>query len=914
MRKRLQRYFRSFVDVKPGEWRIAALLFAYYLLVIFAYYILKPVSRALFLDKFDADKLPWLYIFMAFLGGTGATWMSKAAMRERITSVIGKSQVFLIANILLIWWLLKFQSGIVLYVFSIWVGTFSVITVGQFWLLAQNLLDSRIARRLLPIIGVAAVIGGVLGGTITSVLVHHMPARHLMLVCGLLVTLTFFVVRALRNHEHPTKLGFTAKHEYSSRDNWKLVRESAHLRSICLLVALMFIVDTLIDYQFSVVAKQTYQGPQLTAFLAHFQGIYLNLLSFTMQLFLTRPVLRLFGVGGTLGFAPAGVTIAGVALLAYPSLLAVSVMRAVEAASRYTFTRTGMEMLYLPVSREVKNRVKVFLEVAVDRLSRGTAGGLLLLFTVVLNLSLRSVTIFTLCVVGAWVVVVTWVLRSYVMTLRKSIERRDVSPDESIVQPWDRKGIQVLVQTLNSPNPKHVAYALELLKKAPQVSVSKHIPALLRHESPDVRLSALRLLRTQNHAQPAKEAAKAIGDPDARVRAEAVSLICAYDSKPDAKLASFLTNQDLEVRRAALDAAEQLSPASFGGALDERWFATLLSNPDPNARAVAAKALRFADGGMPTKKLLGDLLKDSDPDVVNAALASAAASPDEQFIPLIIEKLRAREFRRHAREALAAHGERIVPRMVEFLANPAEPDGIREQAARVLGKVGGTAAAEALLRGLADRSARVRFGVLRALNRMRRQNPELALDGQVIDQQLLNEARTYYELLVNIQAESNTETPGRRLLIRSLQDRLDRTLERIFRLLGLRFPPRDIFHAYRALRSPQSEKRAAALELLENTLAQPAKGIVLPLVEGKSWEELEPIGKELFGVTALTCEECLRELISGDDRWLKAVALYRASELQSAVLQSLIRTAQNDSDPLITETAAHIARRLAAAA
>ena len=109
---------------------------------------------------FDADKLPWLYIFMAVLGGTGATWMSKAAMRERITSVIGKSQVFLIANILLIWWLLKFQSGIVLYVFSIWVGTFSVITVGQFWLLAQNLLDSRIARRLLPIIGVAAVIGG----------------------------------------------------------------------------------------------------------------------------------------------------------------------------------------------------------------------------------------------------------------------------------------------------------------------------------------------------------------------------------------------------------------------------------------------------------------------------------------------------------------------------------------------------------------------------------------------------------------------------------------------------------------------------------------------------------------------------------------------------------------------------------
>ncbi len=33
-------------------------MFLYLLFVLFAYYIVKPVSRAMFLTKFDIDKLP----------------------------------------------------------------------------------------------------------------------------------------------------------------------------------------------------------------------------------------------------------------------------------------------------------------------------------------------------------------------------------------------------------------------------------------------------------------------------------------------------------------------------------------------------------------------------------------------------------------------------------------------------------------------------------------------------------------------------------------------------------------------------------------------------------------------------------------------------------------------------------------
>ena len=41
----------------------------YLMLVLLAYYILKPVSRSLFLKNFDIDKLPWLFELGMFLAG-----------------------------------------------------------------------------------------------------------------------------------------------------------------------------------------------------------------------------------------------------------------------------------------------------------------------------------------------------------------------------------------------------------------------------------------------------------------------------------------------------------------------------------------------------------------------------------------------------------------------------------------------------------------------------------------------------------------------------------------------------------------------------------------------------------------------------------------------------------------------------
>ncbi len=110
-----------------------------------------------------------------------------------------------------------------------------------------------------------------------------------------------------------------------------------------------FMVDVMVEYQFSAFAKQSYHGRDLTAFLGNFYGFWLNLVTFVLQLFLTSFVVSRFGVGGTLQIMPVAIAAASIGSLAAPSLLSTAATRLTEASTRYSFNKTGMELLYLPL-------------------------------------------------------------------------------------------------------------------------------------------------------------------------------------------------------------------------------------------------------------------------------------------------------------------------------------------------------------------------------------------------------------------------------------------------------------------------------------------------------------------------------------------------------------------------------------
>ena len=82
--RQLRLFWRSVFDVRPGEgWR-ALFTGLHMTCVLFAYYILKPVSRALFVNTFDMDQLPYLYILIAVAGGMPAYAYPCVAVRRQV--------------------------------------------------------------------------------------------------------------------------------------------------------------------------------------------------------------------------------------------------------------------------------------------------------------------------------------------------------------------------------------------------------------------------------------------------------------------------------------------------------------------------------------------------------------------------------------------------------------------------------------------------------------------------------------------------------------------------------------------------------------------------------------------------------------------------------------------------------------
>jgi hypothetical protein len=110
-----------------------------------------------------------------------------------------------------------------------------------------------------------------------------------------------------------------------------------------------------------------------------------------------------------------------------------------------------------------------------------------------------------------------------------------------------------------------------------------------------------------------------------------------------------------------------------------------------------------------------------------------------------------------------------------------------------------------------------------------------------------------------------------------LDERLQHTLERLFRLLGLRYPPREIYAAYLAIQGKCQQAASTALEFLDNILDRDIKRYLLPLLDAPGHPGR---GRGLFGIPDKDVTAAIRELIRSGDPWLTACAMAAAADLR----------------------------------
>ncbi|MGH7546195.1 MAG: Crp/Fnr family transcriptional regulator, partial [Gemmatimonadota bacterium] len=137
-----------------------------------------------------------------------------------------------------------------------------------------------------------------------------------------------------------------------------------------------------------------------------------------------------------------------------------------------------------------------------------------------------------------------------------------------------------------------------------------------------------------------------------------------------------------------------------------------------------------------------------------------------------------------------------------------------------------------LFERLNDADPGVRYHILKALNRLRRDHAELAFGAEPVSRALEREVARLREMqAIRAALHASAKPDGTRLWVRILREREDDAVERITRCLGLVYPLDEIFHAYRAMATGTQEGRARGIELLDNVLRPADRREIIPLLE-----------------------------------------------------------------------------------
>ncbi len=591
----------------------------------------------------------------------------------------------------------------------------------------------------------------------------------------------------------------------------------------------------------------------------------------------------------------------------------------------------------LPIPPDIKNRAKAFIDVFVVNFARGVGGILLIIVVVVMGLSVGYVSLVMIGLIAFWIYLNLLIRNEYVNSFRLALEKRSIDLDKQTLNLDDASVFESLIRALESDNEKQILYVLDLIENVKNDRFVPQFEKLIHHPSAEVKVKVFRIISAYKDVDFIFEASELVEDSDQEVRVEAMRHLSQHSLDKKATMTKFLDHPDFGVRSAALMCVAIESKEDENFREDEEMVKIV--------KDMIEEALAFGDGeserssaSINVARVIGTannpalyphletLLRDMVPEVRRVAVISAGKTRSEQFVPILIENLNTKLIRRHAREALANYGEEIIDTLVERLNDKDEDRNIRIGTAKVLALIGSQRTVDLLLESLPHSDLILRYEIIKALNKLKVKFPLLDFDEGVTEERILEETRNYIQMLyildnqdeyvqISGDVDSDHDAAARagkakKLLTRALEERLDTNLERIFRLLGLRYPPKDMFNAYQGITSNIAILRANAIEFLDNVLDSNLKNVIIPIVEAKSNTSMIQDMKKQLELEISAQDGCFDLILTGDDNWLKVCALYSIAELQKPECTSRIELQLQSQDPVVKQTAEYAIRRL----
>lgn len=919
----VERLIKKIFDVRDGEFKVSLWMLAYIFLVIAVLLIIKPTVNALFLSELGVEQLPFAFLLVAITAITSSYFYSKAISRFSLKKVIEITIISSIVILVGLGILLSFDvvSGIMLYFFYIWVAIYAVLSASQFWVLANLVFTIREAKRLFGFIGSGAILGGIIGGYLTTIFAPLIGNQNLMFVAALLLFFCIPLLRKIWNLRVLKNGTFKPRknHIDSSEQPLKLILQSKHLTYIASIVAVSVVVAKLVDYLFSDFASSSIpDADELTAFFAFWFSTF-NLLSLAIQLFFTHRIVGIWGVGFSLMLLPIGIFGGSLLFLVLPALSAVVVIKAMDGILKQSIHKSASELLALPLPFDLKNKTKSFIDVVVDSLATGIAGFMLIFVVRGLDLSSFYIGILIIILVGLWLYFIYKVRIEYYKTFRTNLEILTNAPKKAKNNTTSKSSVVAGMRTVfKNGTAEQIIFMLDKLMEINDKRFADDVELLLEHPSNNVKKSAIQNLYFLNGQSMTAEVTELLKIEDRELTIATLAYILSFAHKDNSFVFdAYLEHHNERIALAALFCLAREAKNNYAlkqrYAIEARISKALTSIDTPTRLQAIIEILGVANSPLFYKKLVG-FLNHQDTQTVITTIKAIGNTNDLTLVQHIVPFLEQKKYRPSVIAALTGYGPEILPVLGRSIQERTFPIAVIRRIPMVMQSFASKEAVHQLLLVLNDEDLTVRLEVVRALSTLRATHPQLQFNRYKVVSVLFDECRLHHQTLSAMHTQiiisyrnrtkskkeiDDAERDARTSLLELLERRLETGLERIFKLLGLRYQQKDVAIAYEGLLSQKQEAQHNAIAFLDNLLTGELKRTLLPIIESSALDisSEEVLQKMKHKIPSEL--ECFKLLLQRNDLKIKLAVLYLITQQKELRYLPVVEAYIDDSDTKI---------------
>jgi len=847
-KKFLYKTLSRFVDIKPGEEVLCFLLFIYFFLITWPNSIIQAVKNAKYLILAGSQELPMAYLMTAVLMGFVVAFHTKLQENVPRRTLVVSSLIFFIVTAPLFGMIFMGEKAAPSWLpltFWIWSNVFVIVLITQFWIVINDVFNPREAKRLIGFFGSGGILGGIVGGIFVGVFAPIIPDYLLYIATGILILSCLFInytfmwqkrrqlqdktpeIKGIRQKK-PEKVGF--------RSSFDAVRKHKYLLLLAAVVALTEIVSTLIDFQTKTFIDIEVENKNLMAVFGWFEAALL-VIPLLFQLFMTSKLIKRYGVRFALLLYPIIILLCSLGLAGFAmtaGLVFAIIIKTSDKSLSFSINQSVRELLFIPVSPEFKNRIKIFIDMFINRVAKGI-GALILLLIMVIIIPILSpnqtdeqgeyiheegihfvaqrvqiVSLFSVLFIIAWIVLNIKISKEYTNTIKNKLKLHWKRADTVVDEKLDVDFMKLILDTLEDKNRSDVLYAMDLFDLTKKDKLTPEVRKLIGYKSDEMKGSSMDVLFQTEGATLAP------------------------------RMEDFLINErdEQEIKEIMqLDSYQEI----MRGYMDTVFDAN--DKDSETSRMELAKGIGLMEANSPLVERLEDLIDDVSLDVSRYAMETAAKLKLREYLPVIIEKLKNPPTQSDAAAALIKYGTKIIGTLSDYLSAEDEDLDVRIAIVSVLAQIGNQDAADSLSLELKHTEGKIDTEIIDALDKIRSKNKKLQFSEEIILPNILKKMEHQYKAFLDCfgldkTTRSSTEVKKSHVHKISHAD--------IFKLLGLLYPHEDIIKAYQNIELGTNDSISYAVELLDNILPQELKVRLFPLVDNISTEERLRLCREQF--------------------------------------------------------------------